>query len=271
MEAQLAFEQWKKEHPDKVLDDNDFYMVAEVYGYRISSGRDFSFGDRDVDFFAHGIHSMINFEFKESAKESYEELFSSYSELLLGKLNGFSVLNYISSHDDGGPFDKERIIPFEAASKLLLCPGASQLYYGDESCRELVIPGTNGDATLRSFMNWDEMKSNTTRNAYAINDVLLHYQKLGQFRKNHPSVGAGMHKIISENPYTFSRSFKKADYSDHVVVSLDLDPGNKSIDVGSVFGEGTALYDSYSGSYGRVKNGRVTIDSEFPIVLLGLK
>lgn len=269
-EAQTALADWKQLYPDKVLDDNDFYMVAEVYGYGISGGRLFGFGDREVDFFAHGIDAMINFEFKESAKMSYEELFASYSDKLHGPLKGVGVLNYLSSHDDGGPFDKERMKPLEAGTKLLLSPGASQVYYGDESSRELVIPGTHGDATLRSFMNWEEIESNVLRNGLPIAEVLLHYQKLGQFRRDHPSVGAGKHQMISEEPYLFSRVYEEEEYTDRVVAGLDLKPGKKSIEVNGLFEEGTVLRDYYSGQKVPVKGGRVTVDSPYNMVLLGL-
>lgn len=269
-EAQTALADWKQLHPDKVLDDNDFYMVAEVYGYGISGGRLYGFGDREVDFFAHGIDAMINFEFKESAKMSYEELFSSYSDKLHGPLKGVGVLNYLSSHDDGGPFDKERMKPLEAGTKLLLSPGASQVYYGDESSRELVIPGTHGDATLRSLMNWEEIESNTLRNGVPIAEVLLHYQKLGQFRRDHPSVGAGKHHMISEVPYLFSRVYEKEGYMDRVVAGLQLEPGKKRIDLNGLFEEGTILRDYYSGVKVPVKGGRVTVDSPYNMVLLGL-
>jgi alpha-amylase len=135
-----------------------------------SGGRNFSFGDREVDFFDHGIHSLINFEFKESAKGPYEKLFSSYSDRLHNELSGVGILNYLSSHDDGGPFDKHRERALEAGTKLLLSPGACQVYYGDESCRPLDIPGTYGDATLRSRMNWEEIASNETRNGVAVGE-----------------------------------------------------------------------------------------------------
>jgi alpha-amylase len=36
--------------------------------------------------------------------------------------------------------------------------GIAQVFYGDESARSLVVEGTQGDATLRSFMNWDAIK-----------------------------------------------------------------------------------------------------------------
>jgi len=269
-EAEVAFDEWKMAHPDMVLDDNDFYMVAEVYGYGISGGKLFGFGDRQVDFFAYDIDAMINFEFKESAKMSYEELFASYSGKLHGPLEGVSVLNYISSHDDGGPFDKTRENALEAGTKLLLCPGASQVYYGDETSRELVIPGTHGDATLRSFMNWEEIESNTVRNGVPIAEVLLHYQKLGQFRRDHPSVGAGKHKMISNSPYLFSRIYETDGYSDRVVAGLQLESGKKGIDLNGLFEDGTVLRDYYSGVKAPVKGGSVTVDSPYQMVLLGV-
>jgi alpha-amylase len=269
-EAQTAFDEWKQLHPDKVLDTNEFYMVAEVYGYGISGGRLFNFGDRQVDFFSQEIDAMINFEFKESAKMDYEQLFSSYSDQLYGPLNGVGVLNYLSSHDDGGPFDKERVKPMEAGTKLLLSPGASQVYYGDESSRELVIPGTQGDATLRSFMNWEEIESNAVRNGVPIAEVRLHYQKLGQFRRAHPAVGVGLHRMISQTPYIFSRVYETEGYSDRVVAGLDLKPGKKQIVLNGLFEEGTVIRDYYSGEKVIVKEGRVTLDTPHDMVLLGL-
>jgi alpha-amylase len=115
-------------------------------------------------------------------------------------------------------------------------------------------------------MNWDAIKSNPETQK-----TLLHWQKLGQFRKNHPSVGAGIHKQISAQPYTFSRTFSKEDYSDAVVVGLDLAIGTKELFVGSIFAEGKLLKDAYSGKEAIVSNGKVTIDTEFNIVLLELK
>ena len=230
----------------------------------------FDFGDRQVDFFDHEIDAMINFEFKGSAGMDYETLFASYSEKLHGPLKGVSVLNYISSHDDGGPFDKKRERVIEAGSKLLLCPGASQVYYGDESSRELDIPGTEGDATLRSRMNWEEIESNVVRNGVPVAEVLLHYQKLGQFRRDHPSVGAGLHQMISESPYIFSRVYDTDEYSDRVVAGLELKPGKKQIDLKGLFEDGAVLRDYYSGQKVTVKGDRVTVDSPYTMVLLGL-
>ena len=268
-EAQIAFADWKKTHPDQVLDNNQFYMVGEVYNYNISAGRLFDFGDRKVDFYNQGFNQLINFEFKGDAQRTYEATFSKYSSLLHGQLAGKGVLNYISSHDDGGPFDKERMRPIESGSKLLLCPGAAQVYYGDETARSLVIPGAGGDATLRSFMNWDELANNSTRNGNRIADVLTHWQKLGRFRKAHPAVGAGVHTMLSASPYVFKRVYRSRKFTDTVVVGLDLPKGKKEINMQGVFAEGTALRDYYSGQYMTVTGGKATVDSDFEIVLLG--
>ncbi|MGW8314436.1 MAG: alpha-amylase family glycosyl hydrolase [Bacteroidales bacterium] len=267
-EAQSAFEAWKRDHPEEVLDDNDFFMVGEVYGYGISSGRYFSFGDRQVDFYAQHIHSLINFQFKVDAALPYEELFSRYSEMLHGTLEGVGVLNYISSHDDGSPFDIDREMPLEALSKLLLAPGASQIYYGDESGRDLRIPGALGDANLRGPMNWDEIEAGAVKNGFPVTRIMDHAGKLGRFRRDHPSVGAGIHRKISDTPYLFSRILEKEGIDDRVVVGLDLAQGDKRITVESVFPDGATLYDYYSDSWSTVKKGKVTISSEYPVVLL---
>ncbi|MDX2431409.1 MAG: alpha-amylase family glycosyl hydrolase [Bacteroides sp.] len=268
-EASKALSEWRLEHPDKALDQNAFYMVGEVYGYGISSDRLFHFPDTAVDYFAEDIHSLINFDFKYNATGTYEELFSLYSDKLATTLKGKGVLNYLTSHDDGGPYDKDREKPMEAGTKLLLSPGSCQIYYGDESCRNLVFPEANGDATLRGPMNWDEIDQNLSRKGKVIGDVLKHYQKLGQFRKEHPSVGAGEHQMVSTQPYLFTRHYAREDYSDQVLVGLDMNKGEKTIRVDKLFAEGSKLYDYYSESAVRVEKGQVVIDSEYEIVLLG--
>lgn len=263
-ECEYAFQLWKKNNPDKILDDNEFYTVGEVYNYNISNKFAFDFGDKKVNYFANGFNGLINFEFKYNAQSSYEDLFSKYSNILNGDLSAYGVLNYLTSHDDGSPFDPKREKCFETATKLLLSPGTSQVYYGDETARPLIIEGAVGDATLRSFMNWDDIKTNEKTKA-----VLAHWQKLGKFRINHPAVGAGVHKMISEKPYIFSRSFKKGEYNDMVFIGLDLPKGEKELVI-SGLENGANLRDAYSGKNVEVKNGKVNIDTEFDIVLLEL-
>ncbi|NND52984.1 MAG: alpha-amylase [Flavobacteriaceae bacterium] len=260
-ECDYAFEQWKLSNPEAVLDANEFYLVGEVYNYGISTGKLFDFGDKKVDYFDNAFTSLINFEFKWNSKEKgYEQIFKRYSNILNTKLKGFGTLNYLTSHDDGQPFDPKREKSIEAANKLLLSPGASQVYYGDESNRPLVIDEAVGDANLRSNMNWVDIEIHK--------DILEHWQKLGQFRSQHPAIGAGMHELISKNPYVFSRTYSSNDKIDLVVIGLELDKGKKTIDVSQQFKNGAIIRDAYSNQIATVKDGKVIIDSKYDIVLL---
>ena len=262
-QCEYAFATWKKNNPTKVLDNNPFYTIAEVYNYGISGGQLFDFGDKKVNYYKNGFNNMINFEFKWDAKKDYEIIFSKYSSKLHNELEGYSVLNYLSSHDDGSPFDAKRTKGIESGTKLLLSPGISQTYYGDETGRSLVVEGTQGDATLRSFMNWGDIKSNLETKK-----TLFHWRKLGQFRRNHPSVGAGIHKEISAQPYTFSRTYSKGTYNDAVVIGLDFPVGKKEVSVGTIFKNGSKIKDAYSGTTSVVHDGKVIITSDFNFVLL---
>ena len=269
IEADRAYKEWLTAHPDQFPENDHFYLVGEVYNYMISGGRWFNYGDTLVDFFAEGMDHLINFEFKYDAKMQYEEIFSKYSSLLQNELKGKGVMNYMSSHDDGDPLDKMRENPFETSTKLLLCPGASQIYYGDETSRLLFTPGAMGDANLRSFMNWDEIDENAEVSGYKIREVLDHYCKLGMFRSKHPSVGAGIHELISTEPYVFSRKYSFDGQQDKVVIGLNLEPGTKRFKVEGIFADGAEIIDSYSGAKTVVKNGFVSFHSDEKIALLG--
>lgn len=264
--CETAFAEYKRKNPSKVLDDNSFFTVGEVYGYNIGSKKLYDFGDKKVDYFANGFNSLINFDFRNEAKMNYEELFSKYNKILQNDLKGFSVMNYVTSHDDGYPFDKKREKTFESGTKLLLTPGISQVYYGDELARPLDIEGAQGDATLRSFMNWDDLKTDKSKQK-----LLYHFQQLGKFRSTHPAVGSGVHQQISSSPYVFSRVYSKGNYTDKVVVGLDLPVGKKEIPVGTIFENGTVLIDAYSGKVATVADGKISINSEYEIVLLERK
>ena len=263
-ECNTAFAEYKKNNPKKVLDDNDFYLVGEVYNYGISDGKAFDFGDKKVNYFNKAFNSLLNFELKWNAKQMAEkDIFHTYDLLLHADLNGYGILNYMTSHDDGQPFDKDRKMPYKTATVLLLTPGTSQVYYGDEAARNLTIEGTVGDATLRSFMNWDEIKNNANTQK-----ILSHWQKLGQFRANHMSIGAGKHQLISEeNGLIFSRIRKE----DRIIAGINLPKGHKELNVSSIFKDGEKLIDFYSNQNLEVKDGKVTLDSEFDIVLLEKK
>ncbi len=257
-EAEIAFADWKKNQPAEVLDDQNFFMVGEVYNYYIGAGREFDFGDRKVDYFGHGFHSLINFDFKYDARKPYQELFEKYDALLHGGLKGKSVMNYISSHDDGSPFDKERKMSKESGTKLLLTPGIAQIYYGDESARSLSVKAS-GDAVLRSFMNWEEQNEKK--------DILQHWRKLGLFRKKHPAIGAGRHHTITNS--VFARTYDMT--GDTVILALDQPIGTKTIHVKEYFKNGTVLSDFYSGAAGVVKDNKISLYTDHNLILLERK
>lgn len=259
-ECDIAFAEWKAAHPGKVLDSNSFFTVAEVYNYGISNKNLFDIGDRKIDYFENGFDALINFEAKYDATKPYEEVFQKYSGTI-ASMQGKTVLNYLASHDDGSPYDKKREKTYEAATRLLLMPGISQVYYGDETARSLDIPGTVGDATLRSFMNWNDLSKPETK------ALLAHWQKLGQFRRNHPAVGAGGHAMITGSPYVFERTYGNG-MDDSVVIGLELPKGKKTLQTADVFREGAKVRDAYSGMVATVKDSRVELNTEFTIVLL---
>jgi len=274
-EASLAFEDWKRANPSKRLGDLPFFMTSEVYGYDIRHARKYRIGEEQggggmtVDYLAQGFDSMINFGLRSDARQGYEKVFADYSNILQGDMKGFSVLNYLSSHDDGSPFDPLRERPLESANKLLLAPGAAQIYYGDETARVLKVDGAEGDATLRSFMNWDDLKNNAQRGAHRVADIHDHWARLGRFRAAHPAVGAGVHQMLQQSPYTFKRTWHKDGISDRVVVALDLPLGKPvAIQVRGVFNDGQTVRDWYTGKSAIVKDGKVQFELAAPVALI---
>jgi len=262
-EADRAFADWKRAHPALVLDSMPFYMVGEVYGWEPSQGREYNFGDRSVDFFAHGYDALINFGFKNDAAHPMDSLFTRYAAWLHGPLRGEAILNYISSHDDGSPLDRNRSDALGDGTRLLLAPGGAQIYYGDETARPLVIAGAEGDANLRSDMNWADLTPGSHEA-----EVLAHWRKLGRFRKAHPAVGSGVHRELQARPYIFSRTFESGGHSDRVIVAMDQREGAKTIPVFGVFPDGARLTDGYSGAHGIVRNGSVSLSTPSSLVLL---
>jgi len=263
-EAEQALADWRQAHPAEVRDTLPFYMVGEVYGYSPNQGRIYDFGDRKVDYYANGYDALINFGFKSDAAGSLDALFTTYSETLhQGALQGVAILNYVSSHDDGGPYDRERKDPLGAGTRLLLAPGGAQIYYGDELARPLTVPGAEGDANLRSVMNWGDLSRGGTTAG-----ILEHWRKLGRFRHAHPAVGAGVHRTLQVEPLIFSRTLEANGHEDKVLVAMDQGTGARVVPVFGVFPDGTELVDAYSGERGRVKDGKLSLAHGSALVLL---
>jgi alpha-amylase len=272
-EAEIAIAEWRSKNPRRIAPDRDFYMVGEVFNYgldgfsqAVDGGRAYDYGDRQVDFYDYGFDALINMGFPTQAERPARELFATLArELETGPHRGMATLNYVTSHDDMKPFDPERVRTFESATKLMLAPGAAQIFYGDEVGRDLTVEGTRGDATLRSAFDWTAAKEP------AAEALLAHWRKLGVFRKAHPAVGAGLHRELSTAPFVFSRTLE-GDVEDRVVVAVDLKPGkSQTLPVGAVFADGQVVIDHYAGAETTVKNGRVKVRKTGSVVLLAPK
>ena len=256
-EAERAFEEYHQNNNS--VPSAPFYMVGEVYFYGISGGPEYDFGDKKVNYFDYGFDALINFDFKADAANHYEFVFNKYDSLLNKTHKNISVLSYISSHDDSQPFDIEREEPIKSANMLLLAPGGVQMYYGDEIARPLVMEGAEGDANLRSVMNWSSIEEPETK------EILTHWQKLGQFRKSHPAIGLGEHKMLQIEPYFFSRSYE----GDTAIVGLDLIQDKEiTIQLPSQWSNVEKWYDSYSNQSISAENGTLHIKTNQSTVLL---
>ncbi|MHA7055850.1 alpha-amylase family glycosyl hydrolase [Aquimarina sp. M1] len=268
-EGIIALKEWKTNHPDKKLDDLDFWMTGEVFNYNAPTmGRNFTGDGFNVDYYDNGFANLINFEFRFNAEQGLESIFSSYDNLLQNQLGeGKSAMNFLTNHDTEEVFDRNRQKTFEAGTKLLLTPGPAQIYYGDETARTLTPGGgATGDATLRSTMNFDELNN---PNSIA-SQTLAHYQKIGKFRREHVSVGAGKHSKLLDTPYTFKREYNKNGFEDETLVYTGNDNNfTGALDVFELWPDGTELQDYFSGTLATVSNGTITFGTTFGLVLIG--
>ncbi len=112
------------------------------------------------------------------------------------------------------------------------------VYYGDEIARSLVIEGTEGDATLRSVMDWKNLNP----------DVLTHWQVLGRFRNKHKSVGAGEHFSLEHKGEgtLAARFYNKNNQEDIVLIGVGLPNGLLEIEVKKVFYKSPRLCNAYT-------------------------
>ena len=214
---------------------------------------------------------MINFSFRTAAGSaltnvaSIESTYSSYANAL-NRDSNFNVLSYISSHDTGAQdskglfysdFSVANVSKQKLAGSLLaMCPGAIQVYYGDEAGRKNSNATFSGDKDQknRSQMPWAEGEAGYNADlTYTFNaDIHAHWSKVLNFRANHIAIGAGSHKQINTAPYTFARE----NGDDKVVVVMGATAGEVTVDVSSI---GTAkVKDFYTDTVVDVVNGKAT-------------
>ena len=203
-----------------------------------------------------GFDSMINFSTQGGGLLSAGRVKGTYDGFAkaINNDDSFNVLSYVSSHDS--VLARGDLIG--TGSGLLLCPGGIQIFYGDETNRPMVagVPNDgNGGAghSLRSDMNWDSMDTN----------VLEHWQKVGVFRNNHISVGAGSNtSLTSTSGYAFARDYDKNGITDKVIGCIYANANTDvTISVGDTWSDGQYLVNAYDQSSAVVSNGKVTFNS----------
>jgi alpha-amylase len=195
--AVKALKEWKAENPTKKLDDLPFFMVGEVWDHGVA---------RDL-WYDNGFSSIINFDYQKESMtytqcmKTADDTYSKYARMISGD-PGFNALSYISSHDTKLFFGdyKDFALQKRAANSFMMLPGQVQIYYGDESGRDLMKDGGYIDQSVRSDMNWGDLSKPEYK------DLVEHWSILGNFRLKHPSVAAGKHTTISMSPYTFMRN-----------------------------------------------------------------
>jgi alpha-amylase len=244
-QAQVAFNDWKTANPSKKLDDTPFWMVGELYGAGIG---------RNTDAITNGkTDATINFNFQTAnlATANLESIYSSYATTFAAP--DWTSMSYISSHDT---YLYNRNSLYQAGAALLLCPGPIQIYYGDETKR--LAGTTTTDQDTRTFMNWSSID----------NDLLTHWQKIGKFRKNHLSVGGGRHtQITTSSGYAFKREYTDVTTCDQIVAVMGAS-GATTVDVSSLFTNGTLLRDTYTSTTATVTAGNVTFTAHTNGVIL---
>ena len=241
-----ALKEWKQNNPDKKMDDLPFWMTGECWGHGVVKDGYYTQG---------GFDSMINFETQGGgliASGSVANTYASYASKINND-DSFNVLSYVSSHDStlARPSDM-----YYLGSALLLLPGGVQIYYGDETNRPLVSGVPNdGDGgaghSLRSDMNWDSYDSN----------LVAHWGKVGNFRKNHLSVGAGQNvQLTATSGIAFGRTYSKNGVSDKTAAVINAS-GTVSVDVSAIWSNGTTLENFYDGSTAVVSGGKVSFSA----------
>lgn len=246
-----ALKEWRKNNPSKPGADwdEDFWMTGECWNHNIGYGYDGYYTQG-------GFDSMINFETQGGGlftSSTIKDVYNGYASAINSN-DKFNQLSYISSHDS--TLARGNLI--STGSAFLLLPGGIQIFYGDETNRPLasgVSFDGNGGAghSLRSDMNWDSIDST----------VLAHWQKVGTFRNNHISVGAGSNTDLpTTSGYAFGRVYDKNGVSDKVAGCIYAGSNSDvTIDVSALWADGQYLVNAYDQSSATVQGGKVTFNS----------
>ena len=231
-----ALEKWRDNHPECPASKwtDRFYMTGDFDNAGI---------DYKPEYADAGFSSMVNFFLpKHGDLDGIVYTWQAYADSVQAHpdWHPFSYLNN-SYHRDA---DMSNMI--DCATTLLLSPGVSQVFYGDETGRKLNDARLNvdSDQAFRSDMDWDDVDTLQ----------LKHFQKLGKIRNTHPAIGKGRQTTI--DTHTCYREYQ----NDRLIIRVR--PIEKQpIVVSPFFPDGTHLTDLCTGNMATVTNGTVT----FPV------
>lgn len=246
-----ALKQWRKNNPNKPGADwdEDFWMTGECWDHNLGWGYDSYYTQG-------GFDSMINFETTGGGMLAQSKLAGVYSNYAdsINSNDKFNQLSYISSHDS----TLARGDMIYLGSALMMLPGGIQVFYGDETNRPLSsnvgFDGNGGSGhSLRSDMNWNNMDEK----------VLAHWQKVGTFRNDHVSIGAGQNIELNANSgVAFGRTYSKNGVEDKAAAVVGAGANSTiTIDVSKLWNDGQALVNAYDQSSSVVSGGKVTFNS----------
>lgn len=227
---------WRARHPDDPAAKwtDSFYMTGD-------------YDMADIDFkpaYADaGFSSMVNFYFpKHGDLDGIVYTWQAYSDSIQAHpgWHPFSYLNN-SYHRDA---DMSNMI--DCATTLILSPGVSQVFYGDETGRTLSDARLNvdSDQAFRSDMNWNSVDSLQ----------LDHFRRLGRIRNQHPAVGKGRQTTIDTHT-----CFRHLD-GDSLIIRLLPHP-DQPVRVAPFFPDGTRLTDLCTGHTATVTDGTARFPS----------
>ncbi len=241
-----AYDTWRAANPTKASKiplpigktKGSFWMTGEVWGHGPNKSNYHTDGKFD---------SIINFNFPTNGDiNSIGGVWAGYAASINSDPD-FNTLSYISSHDTAS-FISNRNNLINLGTALVLTPGGSQIYYGDETKRPYGETGSDEFQGTRSDMNWGSID----------NTVLTHWQKLGQFRYRHISVGGGSQTDLGNK--TYGRIYAKNSVNDKVVIAIGQ-TGSVQVNVSGVFADGTNVKNFYDNTTGTVAGGKVTFSA----------
>ena len=247
-----ALREWRSNNKGKAGADwkEDFWMTGEHWDHGVGYDTYYSEG---------GFDSMINFAVTGGgalASGSVANTYQGYADKINTK-EGFNVLSFMSSHDETLTRGDENTMLYNAAAFLLL-PGGVQIFYGDETNRPL-YPGVAFDGyggsghALRSDMNWNDMDKT----------LLAQWQKVGQFRNKHVSIGAGANvKLSATSGVAFGRTYDKNGVTEQAAAVIGCNKNSSvTVDVSTLWEDGSYVINTYDNSSSVVTDGKVTFNS----------